>query len=308
MDYLSSLGKTQIAAVQRDADIGVAEAERDAGIRVSLETCQAFPGAASSPPAARPGALLSVPSLQEAECKKEMLDVKFMADTKIADSKRAFELQKAAFTEEVNIKVRVSHSPLLFPGGSVMVLVALGLVSFLLLYLLGELKVQNPGLCVTVSSLQQIPLLFAAIPWDLEKRKGWGGLNLELVGLKCCGKSSPEDWHVTPGKRFKSRSRVWFRGPYVSAQGLMAQTPPLLSSPLPRVQTAEAQLAYELQSAREQQKIRQEEIEIEVVERKKQIEVEQKEVVRMEKELVATVKQPAEAEAYRIQQIAEGEK
>ncbi|NXY20983.1 FLOT2 protein, partial [Atrichornis clamosus] len=145
VDYLSSLGKTQIAAVQRDADIGVAEAERDAGIR-------------------------------EAECKKEMLDVKFMADTKIADSKRAFELQKAAFTEEVNIK------------------------------------------------------------------------------------------------------------------------------------TAEAQLAYELQSAREQQKIRQEEIEIEVVERKKQIEVEEKEVVRMEKELMATVKQPAEAEAYRIQQIAEGEK
>lgn len=80
------------------------------------------------------------------------------------------------------------------------------------------------------------------------------------------------------------------------------------SSPLPHVQTAEAQLAYELQSAREQQKIRQEEIEIEVVERKKQIEVEQKEVARMEKELMATVKQPAEAEAYRIQQIAEGEK
>ncbi|XP_074413008.1 flotillin-2 isoform X2 [Zonotrichia albicollis] len=145
VDYLSSLGKTQIAAVQRDADIGVAEAERDAGIR-------------------------------EAECKKEMLNIKFMADTKIADSKRAFELQKAAFTEEVNMK------------------------------------------------------------------------------------------------------------------------------------TAEAQLAYELQSAREQQKIRQEEIEIEVVERKKQIEVEEKEVLRMEKELTASVKQPAEAEAYRIQQIAEGEK
>ncbi|NXW92856.1 FLOT2 protein, partial [Alopecoenas beccarii] len=145
VDYLSSLGKTQTAAVRRDADIGVAEAERDAGIR-------------------------------EAECKKEMLDVKFMADTKIADSKRAFELQKAAFTEEVNIK------------------------------------------------------------------------------------------------------------------------------------TAEAQLAYELQSAREQQKIRQEEIEIEVVERKKQIEIEEKEVIRKEKELIATVKRPAEAEAYRIQQVAEGEK
>ncbi|KAM6048929.1 flotillin-2 isoform 3-T3 [Theristicus caerulescens] len=145
VDYLSSLGKTQTAAVRRDADIGVAEAERDAGIR-------------------------------EAECKKEMLDVKFMADTKIADSRRAFELQKAAFNEEVNIK------------------------------------------------------------------------------------------------------------------------------------TAEAQLAYELQSAREQQKIRQEEIEIEVVQRKKQIDVEEKEIIRMEKELIATVKRPAEAEAYRIQQIAEGEK
>ncbi|NXN96883.1 FLOT2 protein, partial [Rhinopomastus cyanomelas] len=145
VDYLSSLGKTQTAAVRRDADIGVAEAERDAGIR-------------------------------EAQCKKEMLDVKFMADTKIADSKRAFELQKAAFSEEVNIK------------------------------------------------------------------------------------------------------------------------------------TAEAQLAYELQSAREQQKIRQEEIEIEVVQRKKEIDVEEKEVIRMEKELIATVKRPAEAEAYRIQQVAEGEK
>ncbi|OWK15065.1 FLOT2, partial [Cervus elaphus hippelaphus] len=145
VDYLSSLGKTQTAVVQRDADIGVAEAERDAGIR-------------------------------EAECKKEMLDVKFMADTKIADSKRAFELQKSAFSEEVNIK------------------------------------------------------------------------------------------------------------------------------------TAEAQLAYELQGAREQQKIRQEEIEIEVVQRKKQIAVEAQEILRTDKELIATVRCPAEAEAHRIQQIAEGEK
>ncbi|XP_045155491.1 flotillin-2 isoform X4 [Echinops telfairi] len=145
VDYLSSLGKTQTAVVQRDADIGVAEAERDAGIR-------------------------------EAECKKEMLDVKFMADTKIANSKRAFELQKSAFSEEVNIK------------------------------------------------------------------------------------------------------------------------------------TAEAQLAYELQGAREQQKIRQEEIEIEVVQRKKQIAVEAQEILRTDKELIATVRRPAEAEAHRIQQIAEGEK
>ena len=43
VDYLSSLGKTQTAAVQRDADIGVAEAERDAGIRVSPKMCWASP-------------------------------------------------------------------------------------------------------------------------------------------------------------------------------------------------------------------------------------------------------------------------
>ncbi|ETE61921.1 Flotillin-2, partial [Ophiophagus hannah] len=145
VSYLSSLGKTQIAVVQRDADIGVAEAERDAGIR-------------------------------EAECKKEMLDVKFRADTKVADSKRAFEMQKAAFTQEINMK------------------------------------------------------------------------------------------------------------------------------------SAEAQLAYELQGAKEQQKIRQEEIEIEVVQRRRQIDVEEKEIVRMDKELIATVRLPAEAEAHRMQEIAEGEK
>lgn len=44
-----------------------------------------------------------------------MLDVKFMADTKIADSKRAFELQKAAFSEEVNIKVRDIRQPAAVP-------------------------------------------------------------------------------------------------------------------------------------------------------------------------------------------------
>uniref|UniRef100_A0AAX7SRT1 Flotillin n=1 Tax=Astatotilapia calliptera TaxID=8154 RepID=A0AAX7SRT1_ASTCA len=143
LDYLSSLGKTQIAAVQRDADIGVAEAERDAGIR-------------------------------EAECKKEMMDVKFKADTKMADSKRELELQKASFNQEVN--------------------------------------------------------------------------------------------------------------------------------------KAEAQLAYELQAAKEQQKIRLEEIEIQVVQRKKEITIEEKEIDRTDKELIATVKRPAEAEAYKMQQLAEGEK
>ncbi|TRY87324.1 hypothetical protein DNTS_034019 [Danionella cerebrum] len=141
VEYLSSLGKSQTAAVQRDADIGVAEAERDAGIR-------------------------------EAECKKEMMDVKFQADTKMADSKRELEMQKAAFNQE----------------------------------------------------------------------------------------------------------------------------------------KAEAQLAYELQAAKEQQKIRLEEIEIEVVQRKKQISIEEKEILRTDKELIATVRRPAEAEAYKMEQLAEARK
>lgn len=36
VQYLTSLGKAQTAAVKRDADVGVAEANRDAGIRVRL--------------------------------------------------------------------------------------------------------------------------------------------------------------------------------------------------------------------------------------------------------------------------------
>lgn len=37
VEYLASLGRAQTANVKRDADIGVAEANRDAGIRVSVE-------------------------------------------------------------------------------------------------------------------------------------------------------------------------------------------------------------------------------------------------------------------------------
>lgn len=40
VNYLDSLGKTQTAKVKRDADIGVAESNRDAGIRVKF--CLSF--------------------------------------------------------------------------------------------------------------------------------------------------------------------------------------------------------------------------------------------------------------------------
>jgi len=143
VDYLASLGKSQTAAVKRDAEIGVAQANRDAGIR-------------------------------EAECEKAAMDIKYSTDTKIEDNSRAFKLQKANFDKEVN-----------------------------------------------------------------------------------------------------------------SAK-------------------AEAQLAYELQAAKIQQRIRNEEIQIQVVERRKQIEIEDQEIKRKEKELIGTVKLPAEAEAYKVQTVAEG--
>merc|ERR1719325_539351 len=143
VDYLSSLGKAQTAAVKRDAEIGVAQANRDAGIR-------------------------------EAECEKAAMDIKYSTDTKIEDNSRGFKLQKANFDMEVNTA------------------------------------------------------------------------------------------------------------------------------------KAEAQLAYELQAAKIQQRIRNEEIQIQVVERRKQIEIEEQEIKRKEKELISTVRLPAEAEAYKVQTVAEG--
>merc|ERR550519_2887862 len=143
VEYLASLGKTQTAAVKRDAEIGVAQANRDAGIR-------------------------------EAECEKSAMDIKYSTDTKIEDNSRGFKLQKANFDSEVNTA------------------------------------------------------------------------------------------------------------------------------------KAEAQMAYELQAAKIQQRIRNEEIQIQVVERRKQIEIEEQEIMRKEKELISTVRLPAEAEAYKVQTVAEG--
>jgi flotillin len=143
VEYLASLGKTQTAVVKRDAEIGVAQANRDAGIR-------------------------------EAECEKSAMDIKYSTDTKIEDNSRGFKMQKANFDTEVNTA------------------------------------------------------------------------------------------------------------------------------------KAEAQMAYELQAAKIQQRIRNEEIQIQVVERRKQIEIEEQEIKRKEKELISTVRLPAEAEAYKVQTVAEG--
>jgi flotillin len=70
---------------------------------------------------------------------------------------------------------------------------------------------------------------------------------------------------------------------------------------------AEADLAYELQKNISAQRVKEEEVKIQVVERQKLIEVQELEAQRKEKELVATVRRPAEAKQYEIQTLAQAE-
>lgn len=64
-------------------------------------------------------------------------------------------------------------------------------------------------------------------------------------------------------------------------------------------QKAEAELAYELQAAKTKQRLREEEMQIQVVERTQQILVQEQEILRKEKELDAKVRRPAEAEKFK---------
>lgn len=70
VEYLSSLGRARVAEVKRDAQMGVSQAERDAGI-------------------------------QEAQCKKESMDVRFSTNANTEESKRSYQLQKSFFDSEV---------------------------------------------------------------------------------------------------------------------------------------------------------------------------------------------------------------
>lgn len=70
---------------------------------------------------------------------------------------------------------------------------------------------------------------------------------------------------------------------------------------------AEADLAYDLQKFTTAQKVKEQEVQVQIVEKEKQTQLEEKEIARREKELVATVQRPAEAERTRIQTIAEAE-
>lgn len=71
---------------------------------------------------------------------------------------------------------------------------------------------------------------------------------------------------------------------------------------------AEAELAYTLQQNITNQQVRAEEVQIEVIAKQKQIDVQQQEALRKEKELEATIRKPAEAEQHRIQTLAEAKR
>merc|ERR1712079_242265 len=68
---------------------------------------------------------------------------------------------------------------------------------------------------------------------------------------------------------------------------------------------AEAELAYELQAAKTKQRIKEENMQIKVIERTQEIAIQAQEIERREKELESSVRKPAEAEKYRLEKIAE---
>jgi flotillin len=68
---------------------------------------------------------------------------------------------------------------------------------------------------------------------------------------------------------------------------------------------AQADLAYDLQRFKTSQSLKKEEVQVAVVEKEQQVIVQEREILRREKELEATVKRLADAERYRVQTEAE---
>jgi flotillin len=71
---------------------------------------------------------------------------------------------------------------------------------------------------------------------------------------------------------------------------------------------ANAAIAFELQTTQRNQELKQQEIQVEIVEREKKIELEEKEILRKEKEYTATVVKLADAEYYKKVKESEAEK
>jgi len=71
---------------------------------------------------------------------------------------------------------------------------------------------------------------------------------------------------------------------------------------------AEADLAYDLQKFKTGQLVKAEEVQVSIVEKQKQIELQQQEILRKQRELEAMVQKPADAERYRVETLANARK
>src|SRR5437763_6521798 len=71
---------------------------------------------------------------------------------------------------------------------------------------------------------------------------------------------------------------------------------------------AEADLAYDLQKYKTGQLVKAEEIQVSIVEKQKQIELQQQEILRKQRELEANVQKPADAERYKVETLANARK
>src|SRR5437870_7718891 len=71
---------------------------------------------------------------------------------------------------------------------------------------------------------------------------------------------------------------------------------------------AEADLAYDLQKYKTGQLVKAEEVQVSIIEKQKQIELQQQEIWRKQRELEATVQKPADAERYKVETLANATK
>ena len=71
---------------------------------------------------------------------------------------------------------------------------------------------------------------------------------------------------------------------------------------------AEADLAYDLQRYKTGQLVKAEEVQVQIIEKQKQIELQQQEILRRQRELEANVQKPADAERYKVETLANARK
>jgi flotillin len=71
---------------------------------------------------------------------------------------------------------------------------------------------------------------------------------------------------------------------------------------------AEADLAYDLQKYKTGQLVKAEEVQVQIIEKQKQIELQQQEILRKQRQLEADVQKPADAERYKVEALANAKK